>query len=350
MLHREKGRRGIGRLFSIAGMAAAMAGAGAASADITTIPTTDTSALRDALNATGLTITSVVIHNGLEGQFGTYQNFRIPPVTIHNGIVLSSGNVAQIGPFPEAHDPNYDPASPPPPVNNQMYPDEISGGTAEFDDYGRHGGHIENFNASYDVASLEVTFFLEEDSAVKFDFIFGSVEYPFWTSQFTDAFLVFLDGLDRNNQVTFDANGNAVQVGSSFAGLETTADQNTAFSDPHGLIHHLTTTTERLESGFHTLRFEVGDVNDHILDSVAFIANLRAEDGPEGTEPSDDQTPECPGDVDGDEYVGLSDIAGVISAWGETSPPASVLTDVDGSGDIGLGDIALIIMHWGDHC
>jgi hypothetical protein len=79
-----------------------------------------------------------------------------------------------------------------------------------------------------------------------------------------------------------------VQVGSSFAGLETTGDRNSAFSNPHGLIHHLTTTSAVLDAGHHFLIFEVGDVNDHILDSAVFIANLRAEAGPPGTHETED--------------------------------------------------------------
>lgn len=259
---------------------------------VITHPTTDPQTLADALHPSVLNIISVSIHNGVAGQFGTYDNFELAPVTIRPGIVLSSGDVTDLGPIPGATDPEYDPSSPPQQVNNQMYPEPETGATAEFDAYGLIGGNIENFMGCYDVAALRVDFTLVEDSPVKFDFIFGSVEFPFYTGSFTDSFVVFLDGFAPENQITFDAAGNAVQVGSSFAGLETTADLNTAFSDPHGLIHHLTTTTARLDNdGPHFLVFEIGDVNDHILDSAVFIANLRAEEGAPGTEPSDDDLP-----------------------------------------------------------
>lgn len=261
-----------------------------AGASVTTTPTMDPDALRTSLNPVGLTIDSVSIANGVDGQFGIYSNFETLPVSIRPGIVLSSGNVANLAPIPGATDPSYEPSSPPEQVNSQMNP-ELSGGTAEFDAYGAASGNIENFTASYDVAALRVDFTLDAESPVKFDFIFGSVEFPSWTSQFTDSFLVFLDGTAPENQVTVDGAGNAVQVGSSFAGLETIDDLNTAFSNPHGLIHHLTTTTAMLSAGQHTLIFEVGDVNDHILDSAVFIANLRAEAGDEGTDPTGDDLP-----------------------------------------------------------
>ncbi len=66
--------------------------------------------------------------------------------------------------------------------------DGSSGGTLEFDAYGLDGGgNIENFNACYDVASIEVTFTIEEDAQVQFDFIFASVEFPYYTGSFTDV-------------------------------------------------------------------------------------------------------------------------------------------------------------------
>lgn len=301
-----------------------------AGASVTTVPTMDPAALAASLRPTGLTIDSVVIRNGLPGQFGTYSNFDKPPVTIHDGIVLSSGDVTNLGPFPEAADPEYDPAGPPAVVNNQMN-FEVSGGTPEFNAYGVSEGNIESFVESFDVAALEVHFSLDAPAQVKFDFIFGSVEYPAWVSQFTDAFLVFLDGETPADQIAYDAAGNAVQVGSSFAGLTTTDDRNSAFSAPHGLIHHLTTTTTLLEDGEHTLIFEVGDVNDQILDSAVFIANLRTGAGDPGTEPSDD----CRGDYNESGAVSVQDIFDFLADYFRGESDA----DFNGSGVISVQDI-----------
>ncbi len=275
------------RTGALAALAFLGASGGTALGQIVTTPTSNVATLKAALPVRGLTVDQIIIRSGSPGQIGTYVGFKNPPITIDDGLVLSSGNVAQMGPLPEMLLPDYEPSSPPAAVNSAMDPGGL-GGTFEFDDYGHRSNNIENFNASYDVAAIEVHFSLDDDSQVKFDFIFGSVEYPYWTSQFTDAFLVFLDGVQHTDMVTFDANGNAVQVGSSFAGLTRIEDTNTAFANPHGLIHHLTTTTPLLESGEHVLIFEVGDVNDQVLDSAVFITNLRAEAGTPGTEPSDD--------------------------------------------------------------
>ncbi len=297
---------------------AGICGLAAASAhgQIVTTVTTDSAILTEALRPTGLTITSIRVRKGTEGQIGTYQNFFAGPVTIRGGIVLSSGNVSTMGPLAEAQLPDYDPASPPIAVNSAM--DMIDGGgTPEFDAYGNEHHNIESFDASYDVAALEVTFDLAEATGVKFDFIFGSVEFPFWTGDFTDAFLVFLDGTSPDNQITFDDNDKPVQVGRSFAGLETTNDVNTAFGNPHGLIHHLTTTTETLSAGRHTLLFEVGDVNDQALDSAVFITNLRtgpgANTGGHGHGHTD-SSEDCPADFNSDSTTDFFDYLDFVDA------------------------------------
>jgi hypothetical protein len=326
---------------AIAGLAAGLASSPAV-ADIATVATMDTSALGAALRPSGMTINSVVIKNGVPGQFGTYSGFTTLPVTIRDGIVLSSGSVANLGPNPAMSDPEYDPASPPPEVNSQMVDDPDTGGTPEFDAYGLTAGNIENFNACYDVAALEVHFWIEEDSQIQFDFVFASVEYPFYTGSFTDAFLVFLDGTAPENQIAYDTNGSAVQVGSSFAGLETTEDVNTAFANPHGLIHHLTTTTDVIESGEHVLIFEVGDVNDHILDSAVFITGLRTGLGDPGTDPSDD----CIADFDSSGAVNVPDIFAFLSDWFERESDA----DVNGDGTVTVPDIFAFLSLWFGGC
>lgn len=241
-----------------------------AQAVIIVTPTTNSTALATALGGTGMTINSATVVNGASGQFGIYTHFTTPPVTFADGVVLSSGLVAQTpGPSSPGNDPTTRTGQP---------------STAEFNAYGP--GKIENFSDASDVAALEVKFTLPAATAIQFDFIFGSVEYPEYVNDFTDAFLVFLDGTDPADQITFDSAGNPVQVGASFTRRLTTADLNTAFGDPHALIRPLMTITPVLTAGVHTLRFEVGDVNDHFLDSAAFIANLRAGVGDPGTGPS----------------------------------------------------------------
>lgn len=250
----------MGTAFMLATVASAM----------TVTQTNNSTTLGTALGGAGLTIDSVSISNGAVEQFGTYTGFTSPPVVIGDGIVLSSGLAVDADNAPDA--------------GSSPSTNTGAAGTAEFDAYGP--GHITNFSGSFDVASLTVTFTLAAASQVGFDFIFGSIEYPVFTSSFTDAFLAFLDGTLTANQIVFDASNNPVQVGGSFASALTTADTNSAFASPHGLVK-LQTFTNVLSAGQHTIKFEVGDVNDHILDSAAFISNFHAGEGTIGTNPSD---------------------------------------------------------------
>lgn len=61
-------------------------------------------------------------------------------------------------------------------------------------------------------------------------------------------------------------------------------------------------------------------------------------------------TPACPGDVDGDGMVGLSDIAVLINNWTLTVPPAPLNADQDADGSVGIGDLAVVIQNWALIC
>jgi PEP-CTERM motif len=243
---------------------------------VTVTQTTTGATLATALGGGGgMTIGSVTIANGAASQFGTYTNFTSLPVTIGNGVVLSTGQVVQVTP---AFNNGLQGGATTPSTNTG------AAGTAEFNAYGP--GHITNFANSNDVAAMLVNFTLSSASQVGFDFIFGSVESPQFTSSFTDAFVAFLDGTGTPNQIVFDPFNNAVQVGATFASALTTADTNTAFANPHGLVKLTTFTVGQLSAGSHSILFEVGDVNDHILDSAVFISNLHAGAGTGGTGPA----------------------------------------------------------------
>lgn len=331
------------RLARITGVAAVAIGSAlsAANGQVQTVVTTDSAALTAALHAQGLIVRSLTVLQGVSGQIGTYENFTDAPVSIRDGIVMSTGNVADLSPLVEVLDPAYQASFPPPRLSSQMN-ELIAGGTPEFNDYGTRRNRIHNFDQSFDVASIEVEIELVEAGQVQFDFIFGTVEYPVYTNDFTDAFLVFLDGTTEAQQIAFDNSDKPVQVGSSFAGLETGLDVNSAFAAPHGLIHHLTTTTNTLGAGVHRLRFEVGDVNDHILDSAVFITGLRVGTGTPGTHPSDD----CRPDYNSDGVVSVQDLFDFVHGWFDLEPDA----DFDASGTWGPQDIFTFLGTWFAGC
>ncbi|HEY1299686.1 MAG TPA: choice-of-anchor L domain-containing protein [Stellaceae bacterium] len=239
--------------------AAALAAASCYAADASALLVTQDNNGTDLLNAlvpnqAQFASITASYTTGAAAQVGTYTGFTSPPVTIGNGVVLSTGEAVQ----------TVGPASP----SDIPSTDEGGGSTPEINAYAPT--HITNWSSSHDAAVLTVNFNLATPSAVAFDFIFGSVEFPNFTSNFTDAAYVFLDG----NQITFDANGNPVQVGASFAGSLTTADTNSAFAAPHGLIGPLTTNSGTLSAGAHTIQFEVADTNDGVLDSAIFLSDF----------------------------------------------------------------------------
>ncbi len=236
-----------------------------AQAGISVTQTTSPTALGGALQGAGLTVDSATITNGAAAQFGTYSGFNGSVITLGNGVVLSSGNVKDTEhPIP----------------GDVLSTEEGSGGTNEYNAYGI--ANVTNFTEGFDVAALKIDFTLPTASAVAFSFVFGSMEYPDYVNDFTDAFMTFLDGTAASNQIVFDSTGHPVQVGSSFASSLTTADTSTAFTSPQGLIGVLTTTTGTLAAGSHTLYFEVGDVNDQELDSAVYLTDLHATTGGTG--------------------------------------------------------------------
>lgn len=246
---------------------------------LTVTSTTDSTTLLNALvtNPGDFGNISASYTVGDPAQVGTYSGFSSAPVTIADGVVLSSGRaIDTVGPYNTSFG------------NGEVSSDMGGPSTPEIDAYSPT--HIANWNSSHDAAVLRIDFDLDNPSGVSFKFIFGSVEFPRFTSSFTDSFLVFLDGV----QVTFDKSGNPVQVGDSFASSLRTDDTNTIFTgvgappgnDAHGLLDTLITTSQELAAGAHTILFEVSDTNDHILDSAAFITGFGLAAG--GTQPETD--------------------------------------------------------------
>jgi len=57
--------------------------------------------------------------------------------------------------------------------------------------------------------------------------------------------------------------------------------------------------------------------------------------------------PEIDGDLDGDGFVGQSDLNLILGNWGQDVPPGDPLADYDGSGSIGQGDLNAVLSAWG---
>jgi hypothetical protein len=58
----------------------------------------------------------------------------------------------------------------------------------------------------------------------------------------------------------------------------------------------------------------------------------------------------CPGDLDGDSQVGLTDLAIMLSNFGIPSGATPEQGDLDGDGDVDLSDLATMLSLFGTSC
>ena len=66
-----------------------------------------------------------------------------------------------------------------------------------------------------------------------------------------------------------------------------------------------------------------------------------------GTDVRAYRTP-CPGDVDCDGIVGITDFLAVLGAWGRCPPdPEPCPADIDGDGEVGIQDFLIVLGVWG---
>src|SRR5262245_1525122 len=58
----------------------------------------------------------------------------------------------------------------------------------------------------------------------------------------------------------------------------------------------------------------------------------------------------CPGDVNSDHVVDLSDLTTLLSHFGATGGATLADGDLDGNGSVNLSDLAILLGHFGDLC
>jgi Ca2+-binding RTX toxin-like protein len=163
-----------------------------------------------------------------------------------------------------------------------------------------------------------------------FDFVFGSEEYPEFVGSFNDAFLAELDASTwevTGNDVTAPANvafgpdGNLVGVNSVFFGDATVVlETGTEYDGSTPLL----TARAPITPGQHQLFLSVFDANDAILDSGAFVDNLRVASTPCQAGANDNLPP-----TPQDDAVTLAEDAGPTAVdvrANDTDPDGDALT------------------------
>ena len=92
------------------------------------------------------------------------------------------------------------------------------------------------------------------------------------------------------------------------------------------------------------LRFTVSDLGDqNVVEGGVDAITVAAF----ACDPSADP---CPGDVDGDNSVGLPDLLAVLSAFGDTTAGGASAGDLDGDGSVGLPDLLTVLGAFGSGC
>jgi glucosylceramidase len=61
-----------------------------------------------------------------------------------------------------------------------------------------------------------------------------------------------------------------------------------------------------------------------------------------------DDTPALQGDLDGDGFIGISDLNLVLGEWNRAVPPGNPLADPTGDGFVGIEDLNLVLGNWND--
>jgi hypothetical protein len=76
--------------------------------------------------------------------------------------------------------------------------------------------------------------------------------------------------------------------------------------------------------------------------------NVRAEISGIAIKPSEPEP--CPGDADGDNSVGTSDLLIVLANWGQATAGGAADGDFDESGTVGTSDLLVLLAAWGTSC
>ena len=232
-------------------------------------PTAPLSTLTDALLTpnSGINIVGASFV-GQNGQAGTYTGFSFhdqnSSLSLANGILLTSGSAV-----------------------NALGPNNSTGATTAYGTIDAPLGDP-NLDAmvapdiTYDANNLTLQFTAKQGvTAIQFQFVFGSEEFPEWVGQYDDIFAAYLDG----QQISFDPAGNAISVNNNFFELNNSGDTTNPHTAGKTVVHYdiqydgLTpalTTKASLDPNVstHTLKFVIADTRDQILDSGVFLTSL----------------------------------------------------------------------------
>ncbi len=176
-------------------------------------------------------------------------------------------------------------------TGNALFADAENNESGSGEDLGGTGGS-ERGSTAYDVSVLKLDLTAPADAnCLKLDFAFYSEEYPEYVgSSYNDTFIAELDEttwttsgsqISAPNNFAFDPQGNVVSVNSTGA---TSMNEINAGGTTYDGGTVLLEAATQITPGDHTLYLSILDQGDQILDSAAFVDNIRFQNvtSPEG--------------------------------------------------------------------
>lgn len=242
-----------------AASAALIALNGAASAATLVSQNNNALQLANAIAGPGVTVVSATT-TGYAGQFGTFSG-GAASVGFDSGVVISTGRVTDIPGFNDGE------------ADASFGFDTNAGGTRSGD--ARLDAIAGTTDESFDSASLNFVFTLQQAATIVFEFVFGSDEYLEFVDQgFNDVFAFFLDNgpnlakLPNGDPITID-NINSTKNAGQYRDNPVGAPNFDLKLD--GLTTSIIITLADVAAGQHSFTFLIGDIGDDILDSAIFI-------------------------------------------------------------------------------
>lgn len=303
----------LGGLVGLAGpatpaqAAAAGVGNGLTTTDLSAVGMTP-AGLASSLVGPGVTVSNVT-YSGASAQAGLIHLVDPAVVSFNDGVILSSGNIADVVGPNKSDGITGDMAGPADPDLNALI------------------ANTQTVNpVTFDAASLEFDF-VPSASQVYFTYTFGSDEYLEWVNLFNDVFAFYVNG---QNCATVP-NGDPVSIDTINSSVNPNLFRDNSYSSPppnpiniesDGLSVEMICSAPVQAGQVNHLKLAIADTSDQILDSVVMIkAHSLSTTAPES----------CNDHVDNDDDGQIDDADSSCQATTTPPPPGGGGIGSDGS-------------------
>jgi len=232
--------------------------------------------VQQILVGSGVTVSNVTYTGNLGNAIGSFENGETTNLGLSSGIVLSSGNVAQI----------------PGIAGTQTNPNIITTGNGTLGDTDLN--HLlpppplgQDPDTTRDASTLEFDFIPQSDT-LTFRYVFGSEEYPNFVNQFNDIFAFFISGPNPNG-TPYEKENIALIPGTNLPVSIDNVNNGTSNAGPcvnceyyinnwggltiafNGFTTVLTAEVVVIPCSTYHMKLSIADVNDGAYDSGVFL-------------------------------------------------------------------------------